>query len=119
MTVISGQLMLVTIQASSTSSPAVNMHHFEWARDKILMGAERKGRVMDDDQRKQVAYHEGGHAIVAFFTKGDHLAGLGRRVATHSAAHAGSLPIHKATIVPRGQALGMVTQLPERDELNW
>lgn len=60
------------------------------------MGAERTSAVMSDSVRELTAYHEGGHALVAYFTKGAH-------------------PIHKATIMPRGQALGMVHQLPETD----
>ncbi len=61
------------------------------------MGAERKSQIMSEPQRRAVAYHEGGHALVALKT-------------------AGSTPIHKATIVPRGQALGMVAQVPEDDQ---
>ncbi|MFN3818821.1 ATP-dependent zinc metalloprotease FtsH [Blastomonas sp.] len=74
----------------------VAMSEFEAAKDKVMMGAERKSMVMTDDEKKMTAYHEAGHAIVA----------------VHEEA---SDPIHKATIIPRGRALGMVMRLPERD----
>ena len=60
------------------------------SRDKIIMGPERRSAVIEEKNRRLVAYHEGGHAIVALFT-------------------ADSLPVYKATIMPRGQALGMVS----------
>jgi cell division protease FtsH len=63
------------------------------------MGSERRSMVMSEDEKKLTAYHEGGHAIVALFEKA-------------------SDPIHKATIIPRGRALGMVMRLPERDQLS-
>ena len=63
---------------------------FSLCRDKIIMGAERRSAVIEEKNRKIVAFHEGGHAIVALYTPE-------------------ALPIHKATIMPRGQALGMVT----------
>ena len=74
----------------------VAMSEFEAAKDKVMMGAERKSMVMTDDEKRMTAYHEAGHAIVA----------------VHEDA---SDPIHKATIIPRGRALGMVMRLPERD----
>lgn len=77
----------------------ITMKEFDLAKDKILMGAEKKSLQMSDDEKKLTAYHEGGHAVVAFF---------------QSAAD----PIHKATIIPRGRALGMVQQLPERDQVS-
>lgn len=87
---------LAAVRAASKGEDAVTTAQLEFAKDKIMMGAERTSAVMTAEVRKLTAYHEGGHALVAFFTKGAH-------------------PIHKATIMPRGQALGMVHQLPEND----
>ncbi len=78
----------------------VAMQEFEEAKDKVLMGSERKSMVMTEDEKKMTAYHEAGHAIVAL----------------HEPA---SDPIHKATIIPRGRALGMVMRLPERDSYSY
>ncbi len=75
------------------------MSEFEDAKDKVMMGAERRTLVMTEDEKRLTAYHEAGHAIVAL----------------HVAA---TDPVHKATIIPRGRALGMVMQLPERDKLS-
>src|ERR1700761_6540703 len=72
---------------------------FEEAKDKVMMGAERKSMAMSDDEKKLTAFHEAGHAIIAITVEG-------------------SDPIHKATIIPRGRALGMVMRLPERDQLS-
>ena len=77
----------------------VTSREFEDAKDKVMMGAERRSMAMSEDEKKLTAYHEGGHAIVALNVS-----------ATD--------PVHKATIVPRGRALGMVMQLPERDKLS-
>ena len=77
----------------------VTQAEFEDAKDKVMMGAERKSLVMTEEEKALTAYHEGGHAIVGLNVK-----------ATD--------PIHKATIIPRGRALGMVMQLPERDKLS-
>ncbi|MEM1264945.1 MAG: ATP-dependent zinc metalloprotease FtsH [Pseudomonadota bacterium] len=77
----------------------VTMDDFENAKDKVMMGAERRSMVMTDDERKLTAYHEAGHAVV------------GINVPQHD-------PIHKATIIPRGRALGLVLSLPERDQLS-
>ena len=74
----------------------VTMAEFESAKDKVMMGAERRSMVMTDEEKKLTAYHEGGHAIVAL-------------------REPASDPVHKATIIPRGAALGMVMRLPERD----
>jgi cell division protease FtsH len=75
------------------------MEDFESAKDKVMMGAERRSMVMSEDEKKLTAYHEAGHAIV------------GINVPQHD-------PIHKATIIPRGRALGLVLSLPERDTLS-
>ncbi len=72
---------------------------FENAKDKVMMGAERRSMVMTEEERKLTAYHEGGHALVALNLEA-------------------SDPIHKATIIPRGRALGMVMRLPERDQIS-
>ena len=78
----------------------VAMQEFEEAKDKVMMGTERKSMVMTEDEKSMTAYHEAGHAIVAL----------------HEPA---SDPIHKATIIPRGRALGMVMRLPERDNYSY
>lgn len=88
------------LRAASTSQTEVNMNDLDWAKDRILMGAEKKNAVISERNRKIVAYHEAGHAIMALFTPGANT-------------------IHKATIMPRGQALGMVSQLPQEDEMEW
>jgi len=77
----------------------VTMAEFEDAKDKVMMGAERRTLVMTDEEKKLTAYHEAGHALVAL----------------HMPA---SDPIHKATIIPRGRALGMVMRLPEKDQVS-
>jgi len=85
--------------AARKNKRVVTMVDVEEAKDKVMMGAERRSMVMTEDEKKLTAYHEGGHAIVA----------LNEKV---------SDPIHKATIIPRGRALGMVMRLPERDQLS-
>ncbi len=77
----------------------VSLHELEEAKDKVMMGSERKSMVMSDDEKRLTAYHEAGHALVAYHNpKSD--------------------PIHKATIIPRGHALGMVVRLPESDRFS-
>jgi len=82
--------------AARASKKIVDMEDFEKAKDKILMGGERKSMVMNDDERKLTAYHEAGHAIV------------GRLVPDHD-------PVYKVSIIPRGRALGVTMFLPEED----
>ena len=77
----------------------VSMAEFEEAKDKVMLGSERRSMVMTDDEKRLTAYHEAGHAVVAL----------------HCPA---SDPIHKATIIPRGRALGMVMRLPEGDRIS-
>ncbi|NDF11669.1 MAG: ATP-dependent metallopeptidase FtsH/Yme1/Tma family protein [Proteobacteria bacterium] len=85
--------------AARRNRKVVTMRELEEAKDKVMMGAERKSMVMSEEEKKLTAYHEAGHAIVSI----------------HCPA---SDPIHKATIIPRGRALGMVMRLPERDRLS-
>ena len=77
----------------------VSMSEFEEAKDKVMMGSERRSMIMTEDEKKLTAYHEAGHAVVAVYSPA-------------------SDPIHKATIVPRGRALGMVMRLPEGDRVS-
>jgi cell division protease FtsH len=86
--------------AAKRGKRLVAMQEFEDAKDKVMMGTERRSMVMTEDEKKMTAYHEAGHAIVA----------------VHEPA---SDPIHKATIIPRGRALGMVMRLPERDNYSY
>ena len=83
--------------AARKNKKVVTMEDIEEAKDKVMMGAERRSMVMTEDDKKLTAYHEGGHALVAINEKA-------------------SDPIHKATIIPRGKALGLVWTLPERDK---
>jgi len=85
--------------AARRGKKLVDMSDMEEAKDKVLMGVERKSMVMSDAEKKLTAYHEGGHALVGL----------------HCPA---SDPIHKATIIPRGRALGMVMRLPENDRFS-
>ena len=87
------------LQAARKNRRTVSMAEFEEAKDKVMMGAERRSMVMTDEEKRLTAYHEAGHAVVAL----------------HQPA---SDPIHKATIIPRGRALGMVMRLPEGDRVS-
>ncbi len=86
--------------AARRNKRLVAMQEFEDAKDKVMMGAERRSMVMTEDEKKMTAYHEAGHALV-------------------SLNEPASDPIHKATIIPRGRALGMVMRLPERDSYSY
>lgn len=85
------------IMASLENCPTLQMNHLERSRDEMLMGVERKSFLMSLEDRKLTAFHEGGHALVALHTEN-------------------ATPLHKATIIPRGSALGLVSQVPEKDE---
>jgi cell division protease FtsH len=85
--------------AARRGKRVVTMSELEDAKDKVMMGAERRSMAMSDEEKKLTAFHEAGHALVAISVEG-------------------SDPIHKATIIPRGRALGMVMRLPERDQLS-
>jgi len=85
--------------AARAGKRVVMMAEFEAAKDKVMMGAERRSMVMTDEEKKLTAYHEAGHAVVALHEEE-------------------SDPIHKATIIPRGRALGMVMRLPEGDRIS-
>ena len=87
------------LAAARAGKRAITMEDFENAKDKVMMGTERRSLVMTDEEKKLTAYHEAGHAIVGL----------------NSPQHD---PIHKATIIPRGRALGLVLALPERDQLS-
>jgi cell division protease FtsH len=84
------------LMAARKNRRMVTMPDFEEAKDKVMMGAERRSMAMSDQEKRNTAYHEGGHALVALSVPS-------------------SDPVHKATIIPRGRALGMVMQLPEGD----
>ena len=88
------------LMAARVGRSVVMMTDFENAKDKVMMGAERRSMVLTDDQKEKTAYHEAGHAVVGLtLPQCD--------------------PVYKATIIPRGGALGMVVSLPEIDRLNW
>ena len=86
--------------AARENAKTVRMEHFDRARDKILMGTERRSMIMSEDEKKLTAYHEAGHAIV------------GRVVPDHD-------PVYKVTIIPRGRALGVTMYLPEGDKYSY
>jgi cell division protease FtsH len=88
------------LMAARVGRRFVTMVDFENAKDKVMMGAERRSMVLTADQKEKTAYHEAGHAVV----------GLSLPMCD---------PVYKATIIPRGGALGMVVSLPEMDRLNW
>lgn len=82
--------------AARNNSKEVNMNHYESAKDKVLMGAERRSMIMSEAEKKNTAYHEAGHALCGLLTEGCD-------------------PVHKVTIIPRGQALGVTVMLPKED----
>ena len=96
---LSNLVNVAALHASHLEKKRVGMADLEYACDKIRMGAERKSAQISPENLKLTAYHEGGHALVALKTEA-------------------AMPIHKATIVPRGDTLGMVAYLPEKDQMN-
>jgi cell division protease FtsH len=86
--------------AARRNKKKVGMDDFEFAKDKVLMGVERKTLMLTDDEKQVTAYHEAGHALVAAFTPG-------------------ADPLHKVTIIPRGRALGLTMQLPTEDKYTY
>ena len=82
--------------AARRNKSLVDMQDFEDAKDKVMLGVERKSLVLSEDERRLTAYHEAGHTVVSLKTEG-------------------SDPIHKVTIVPRGRALGLMMSLPDKD----
>jgi cell division protease FtsH len=97
---ISNMVNEAALNAARNNRKSVLMYDFELAKDKVLMGAERKSLLLTEDEKKVTAYHEAGHAIVAALMP-----------------HAD--PLHKVTIIPRGMALGVTMQLPETDKHNY
>lgn len=94
---LSNLVNTAALRAAQVKEDAVHQRHLEWAKDRIIMGAERTSHVQSEKEKKLTAYHEGGHALVALSVTG-------------------AMPIHKATILPRGQTLGVVSLLPEDDQ---
>jgi len=88
------------LYAALLDDETVSMRHFEYAKDKIMMGAERRSLILNEDEKKVTAYHEAGHAIVAKLIPD-------------------AEPVHKVTIVPRGRALGLMQQLPADEKHNF
>ena len=85
--------------AARKNRRVVSMQELEESKDKVMMGTERRSMVMTEEEKEMTAYHEGGHALVALNMEA-------------------SDPVHKATIIPRGRALGMVMRLPEGDRIS-
>ncbi len=85
------------LMAARKGKRSVAMNEFEFAKDKVMMGAERRSLVMTEDEKKLTAYHEAGHALCMLYAEGHE-------------------PLHKVTIIPRGRALGITMFLPERDK---
>ena len=97
---LSNMVNEAALNAARNNRKSVLMYDFELAKDKVLMGAERKSLLLTEEEKKVTAYHEAGHAIVAALMP-----------------HAD--PLHKVTIIPRGMALGVTMQLPETDKHNY
>jgi cell division protease FtsH len=97
---LSNMVNEAALNAARNNRKAVFMYDFELAKDKVLMGAERKSMLLTEEEKKVTAYHEAGHALVA-------------------ALMPNADPLHKVTIIPRGMALGVTMQLPETDKHNY
>ena len=97
---LSNMVNEAALNAARNNRKSVLMYDFELAKDKVLMGAERRSMLLTDEEKKVTAYHEAGHAIVA-------------------ALSPNADPLHKVTIIPRGMALGVTMQLPETDKHNY
>ncbi|KAI9505159.1 hypothetical protein GGI25_000337 [Coemansia spiralis] len=89
-------LNIAAIEATKQRSKKVNNRHLDFAKDRIIMGSERKSAVVTPEAKLATAYHEGGHTLAAMYTPG-------------------AMPLHKVTVMPRGHALGVTVQLPEND----
>jgi ATP-dependent metalloprotease len=87
------------LKASKDGHKSVSLMDLEWAKDRIIMGSERKSAVITDEAKKLTAYHEGGHTLMALYTEG-------------------AMDVHKVTVIPRGSALGVTVQLPSGDVTN-
>src|SRR5690606_17947722 len=85
------------LYAARMNKDSISKSDFEYAKDKVMMGAERRSMLLTEKEKETTAYHESGHALVA-------------KMLTHAD------PVHKLTIVPRGMALGLMQQLPETDK---
>jgi cell division protease FtsH len=88
------------LNAARMAKSKLTMEDFEFARDKVMMGAERKSMVISEEEKRNTAFHEAGHALV-------------------SKMQPKTDPIHKVTIIPRGMALGLTMMLPEKDRLSF
>ncbi|XP_031778497.1 ATP-dependent zinc metalloprotease YME1L isoform X2 [Nasonia vitripennis] len=93
---IENMINQAALRAAIEGAEYVTMDHLERAKDKVIMGPEGKKKILDEQENRLTAYHEGGHALVSYFTKD-------------------AVPLHKVTILPRGQALGYTQSLPNKD----
>ncbi|KAL1746381.1 peptidase family M41-domain-containing protein [Schizophyllum fasciatum] len=96
---LSNMINLAAIHAAKERAKDVTLEHFEWAIDRIIMGAERKSAFIEPKQKLATAYHEAGHALVCIYTEG-------------------AMPLHKVTCIPRGHALGYTSMLPQDDKFS-
>ncbi|KAJ1787555.1 i-AAA protease yme1, partial [Coemansia sp. RSA 2399] len=92
-------LNIAAIEATKQREKKVGNKHMDFAKDRIIMGSERKSAIISPENKLSTAYHEGGHTIAAMYTPG-------------------AMPLHKVTVMPRGHALGVTVQLPEIDQVS-